>query len=240
MRTRMIGAVDHAAALDALAQRPVNFREDELGGPGWHHDVVRRPLDAERPGAPEPGGSFELACRLVREYEFAAPEIIRAVYRASSPLLGRNILLEGRFFGLRFIMGTRVTEVTDTVRHEGTERVWGWAYDTLEGHLERGRMSYEVVKHLPSGRVEFVIAGVSQRAPTLGLVLRAGWAVFGRATQLRFYRRCGEQLAALVADAAAGRRPPEARRQGDLVLAPSGVAPHPLEFLTATRHEPGG
>lgn len=239
MRTRLIGDVDHVAVLDALADRRVNFREDELGGPGWHHDVVRHALTGERPGDPEPGGSFEQACRLVREYEFAAPEIIRAVYRRSAPLLGRDMMLEGRFFGVRFIMGTRVTRVLDTARHDGTERVWGWAYDTLEGHLERGRMTYEVVKHLPSGRVEFVITGTSQRAPTLGPVLRAGWAVFGRAMQLRFYRRCGEQLAGLVADAVEGRHPPEPRGEGDLVVAPSGVTPHPLEFLTATRHEPG-
>jgi hypothetical protein len=131
-----------------------------------------------------------------------------------------------------------VTEVVDTDRADGDERVWGWAYDTLQGHLERGRMIYEVVKHRPSGRVEFVLRGRSQRAD-LGPVLRLGWSVFGRRTQLRFYRRCGEQMARLVSAATAGSPAPEPRADGDLVLAPSGVRPHPLEFLTATRAEPG-
>ncbi|PVZ06875.1 DUF1990 family protein [Actinomycetospora cinnamomea] len=239
VHTRLLTRRDHVAALDRLVERPVNFSVDELGGSGWHHDEVRHDLGREGPGEPEPGGRWETACRLVRDYEFAAPEIIRAVYRRSAPLLGRDMLLEGRFLCLRFLMGVRVTEVVDTVGSDGDERVWGWAYDTLQGHLERGRMIYEVVKHRTTGRVEFVLRGRSQPAD-LGLVLRLGWSVFGRRTQLRFYRRCGEQLARLVAQAAAGSPPPEPRRDGDLVLAPSGVRPHPLEFLAATRNEPGG
>ncbi len=238
VHTRLFTRRGHTAALDRLADRAVNFDEDELGGPGWHHDEVRHDLGTEGPGDPEPGGRWEIACRLVRDYEFAAPEIIRAVYRRSAPLLGRNMLLEGRFLGLRFLMGVRVTSVVDTDREDGQERVWGWAYDTLQGHLERGRMIYEVVKHRSTGRVEFVLRGRSQPAD-LGPVLRLGWAVFGRRTQLRFYRRCGEQIARLVSEGAAGTRPPEPRGDGDVVLAPSGVRPHPLEFLTATRDQPG-
>lgn len=238
VHTRLLTRRDHATALDRLADRPVNFSEDELGGPGWHDDVVRHDLGTERPGHPEPGGCWETACRLVRDYEFAAPEIIRAVYRRSSPLLGRDMLLEGRFLGLRFLMGVRVTDVVDTERAAGDQRVWGWSYDTLRGHLERGRMTYEVVKHRSTGRVEFVLRGCSRRAD-LGPVLRLGWGMFGRRTQLRFYRRCGEQLARLVSEAAAGEPSPQPRRDGDLVLAPAGVRPHPLEFLTATRGEPG-
>jgi uncharacterized protein (UPF0548 family) len=238
VQSRLIGRVDHAGALEDLRHRQVNFDEDELDGPGWHHDVVRHALDPEAPGDPEPGGTWEVACGLVREYEFAAPEIIRGVYRYSAPLLGRDMLLEGRFVAVRFLFGTRVTQVHDTVRAEGTERVWGWSYDTLEGHLERGRMSYEVVKHLPTGRVEFVTRGWSRRAE-LGPVLRAGWATFGRAMQLSFYRRCGGRLARLVARVAAGEHAPEPRRDGDLVLAPSGVVPRPLDALRAVLHEPG-
>lgn len=108
--------------------------------------------------------------------------------------------------GLRFLMDVRVTEVIDTDRDDGAQRVWGWSYDTLQGHLERGRMTYEVVKHLPTGQVEFILRGRSQRAD-LGAVLRLGWAMFGRAMQLRFFRRCGQQLAGLVARAAAGAAP---------------------------------
>ncbi|MFD7780744.1 DUF1990 family protein [Streptomyces sp. NPDC059753] len=34
-------------------------------------------------------------------------------------------------------------------------RVWGWSYQTLEGHLEQGELTYEVVKRLRTGAVEF-------------------------------------------------------------------------------------
>ena len=55
-------------------------------------------------------------CRLVGEYEFADARILRGVYRRDSALLGRNMLLEGRFFGLRFYFGVRVTGVIDEER----------------------------------------------------------------------------------------------------------------------------
>ena len=71
-------------------------------------------------------------------------------------LAGRYMLLEGRFFGLRFYLGVRITRVTDETRdgYSG-ERVWGWSYQTLQGHLEQGRLSYEVIKNLASGQVTF-------------------------------------------------------------------------------------
>jgi hypothetical protein len=53
------------------------------------------------------------------------------------------MLLEARFFGLRFYVGVRVTGVIDEERAtgDGPAQVWGWCYQTLEGHLEQGRLS---------------------------------------------------------------------------------------------------
>ena len=180
---------------------------------------------------------------LVRDYEFTPPELIRAVYHRLDPLRGRNLLLEGRFLGLRFYMGVRITVLVDETRNE-QERVWGWAYETLERHLERGKVTYEVVKHLDSGRVEFVASCQSQRSPSLGPILRLGWLLFGRRTQLRFYRRCGQRLRELVQASLTGTPVPAATRlssQGDdLVLVPSGVQPHPLDRFTIRQHDPAG
>ncbi|GAA4831130.1 DUF1990 domain-containing protein [Saccharopolyspora rosea] len=215
----LLRGVDVPAALRDLRSRPVNFTDAEVDTSGWHHDVSRRAVAHERPGPPEPGGPWEVACRLVRDYEFSDPVRIRAVYDTRDGLLGRTMLLQGRFGGLRFHMGVRVTTVTDEIR--AGHRVWGWAYDTLQGHLERGRMHYEVVKDLRSGAVEFVVSGFSQRCPDLGPLLRAGWWLFGRRTQLRFYRDCGQRLRNLVRDARSGATPPTAVRDGPFVLAPS-------------------
>ncbi|MHB6911600.1 DUF1990 family protein [Streptomyces sp. DB-54] len=167
----------------------VNYSADEVRRPSWNIDTHCTTLPAERPGSPEPGGSWEHACRLVRDYEFSPPEIVRALYDPSAPLLGRSMLLEARFHGMHFYCGVRVTEVVDEVR-DHTRRIWGWAYETLEGHLERGKVTYEVVKRQDTGEVQFLISCHSQGAPTLDWITLLGWRLFGRRTQLRFYRRC--------------------------------------------------
>jgi hypothetical protein len=145
------------------------------------------------------------------------------------------MLLEARFYGLRFYLGVRVTGIIDEERDtgDGPERVWGWSYQTLEGHLEQGRLSYEVIKNLGTGRVMFRVAGYSRPAPIRNPVIRWGFLLFGRWTQQRFYRNVQARMADLV-DAAQRGRPlpqPEVRSDG-IVLAPSGVCPHPLERLS--------
>ncbi len=134
----------------------------------------------------------------------------------------------------------RVTEVVDETR-EGTDRVWGWAYETLEGHLERGKATYEVVKRQDTGEVLFVVTCHSQGAPALDRVTSLGWRLFGRRTQLRFYRRCAARLRLFVEAALRGQDPlpgpPPA--YGRLVCAPSDARTHRLDALTLHRVAPG-
>ncbi|MEB3367951.1 DUF1990 family protein [Saccharopolyspora mangrovi] len=235
-RGDLLAGVDHVAALADLEWRHVNYAAEEVREPLWNFDSHRRCLGVERPGPPEPGGVWETACRLVRDYEFAVPGRIRAIYRRESALLGRDLLLEGRFFGLRFHMGVRVTEIVDEAR---PERVWGWSYETLEGHLERGKMSYLVTKDLTSGRVEFLVSGFSQRSPGLAPLVRLGWAVFGRRTQLRFYRHCGERVKRLLQEALAGRAPDPVQVSDGVVLVPSDAAAHRLDVVRVHLDHPG-
>lgn len=241
MRDQLLSNIDYVTALAELRDREINYDPSEVRPPDWNFDVHRSLVGHELPGAPEPGGLWETACDLVRDYEFTPPELIRAVYHRRDPLLGRNLLLEGRFWPLRFYMGVRVTALVDETR-DHQEKVWGWAYQTLEHHLERGKVTYEVIKRLDSGQVEFVASCHSQRSPTLGPILRLGWLLFGRRAQLRFYRRCGQRLHELVQTPptrtpapAAARSPSES---DDLVLVPSGIGPHPLERLTIRQHNP--
>jgi len=42
--------------------------------------------------------------------------------------------------------------------------VWGWCYQTLQGHLEQGRLGYEVIKNLHTGQVSFRVPGYSRPA----------------------------------------------------------------------------
>jgi uncharacterized protein (UPF0548 family) len=247
VRERLLGGVDELAELDRLHDLQINYdpaRAPQEGVPEghWHVDSGETFVGQEPPGPPVTGGPWEMACLLVRQYEFAEPRILRAVYRAQDGLAGRDMLLEGRFAGLRFYLGVRVTEVIDENREENgaSQRVWGWSYQTLEGHLEQGRLRYEVIKDVSSGTVDFRVSGYSRRAPIASPVIRWGFGLFGRWTQQRFYRNVLERMRRLVGVAQADQPLPTPLVRADgLVLAPSGVSPQPLDRLTATWLHPG-
>jgi uncharacterized protein (UPF0548 family) len=192
-------------ALAALADKGFNFdpdrREHLTTERGWTIDDYAQPLPPEPPGPPRPGGSFEVARRLMADYEFADPAIVRAVYAEDSPLERRDMLLEGRFWGLRFHLGVRVGGLVDEERPlDGRPaRRWGWSYRTLQGHLEMGQMDYEVRKWLDSGEVEFRIHAFSRPAHIPNPLVRLGFRLFGRRVQRRFARRACQRMARLTA-----------------------------------------
>jgi uncharacterized protein (UPF0548 family) len=192
-------------ALAALADKGFNFDPDQAEhfttANGWHVDDYIQPLPPEPAGPPAPVGSFEVARRLMADYEFADPAIVRAVYAPESPLDRRDMLLEGRFWGLRFHFGVRVSGLVDEETAVDGRRLrrWGWNYRTLQGHLEMGQMDYEVGKWLDSGEVEFRIHVVSRPAHIPNPVIRLGFRLFGRRVQRRFARHACQRMARLTA-----------------------------------------
>ena len=196
---------DARRLLDDLHDRAVNFDVDARDGftpdQGWLVDEYEQPLPSEPPGAPVAGGSWEVARRLLRDYEFADPDIVRAVYHPESPLDDRDMLLEARFWRLRFRLGVRVSGVRDeTVEVDGRPvRIWGWSYRTLQGHLEMGQMDFEVWKWLDSGQVEFRTRRFSRHAHVRNPAVRFGLWLFGRREQVRFAHRACERMASLTA-----------------------------------------
>lgn len=192
--------------LAELGQRPLNFdlaeRAKFTTETGWNVDDYLQPLPAEAPGEPVPGGSWVTARKLMADYEFADPAIVRAVYSHEGPLEGRDMLLEIRFIGLRFRFGVRVADVVDEVATiEGRPaRIWGWSYRTLQGHVEMGQMDYEVRKWLDDGEVEFRIHVVSRAARIGNPVVALGFRLFGRREQTRFARHACQRMAKLVAE----------------------------------------
>jgi uncharacterized protein (UPF0548 family) len=168
--------------LAALSDKPVNFDADalDLSHPpaGWNVDDRRSTLPSEEPGEPEPDGSFEIAQRLIRGYEFADPSMVRAHYDPDRPLAGRNMLLELRTLGfIHVYVGVRVGDVYDEVRDvDGCRaRVSGWYYRTLEGHVETGQMDWQVWKWLDTGEVEFRVYAVSRTATIKNPFVRVGF-----------------------------------------------------------------
>jgi len=211
--------------LESLRQRGLNFDPERLPelarSDPWHSDDYCRELPAEAPGPPSAAGSFAIAKRLMRDYEFADPRVVTAFYEADQPLEGRDMLLRIHFAGLRFRVGVRVASVFDETRVIGGHgvAVWGWAYRTLEGHLERGQMAYEVWKWVDTGRVEFRIHAVSEIAEIANPLVRLGFRLFGRREQVKFARGCGERMVRLTRKALDARGSAPAAEVVDGVVA---------------------
>jgi uncharacterized protein (UPF0548 family) len=201
----------HALLAD-LRGRALNFDpEGQPRGAGWHVDDLRQPL---------PRGSWDIARELMRHYKIVDPAAVRAFYDENEPLLGRTMLLELRFFRLRFPVGVRVGAVYDEARVvEGRPaQVSGWSYRTLEGHLELGQMAWEVWRWDDTDDVEFRIHAFSRMAPTSSWLVQVGLRLFARREQLRFYRDACARMLALTRAEVASRGP----RGGP---SPAGAAP---------------
>jgi hypothetical protein len=76
--------------------------------------------------------------------------------------------------------------------------VFGFEYETLPGHLEIGRMDYEVWE-LADGSVEFRLHARSKASGEGAWWARLGFWLFGRREQVRFYLGCCARIARLTA-----------------------------------------
>ncbi len=177
----MLGSRRLRRRLAALQEAPLNFDPEELlepsRGRGWRVADASQVLPSEPPGMPLPNGSWQVAKRLMRGYEFADPSIARAYYDPNVPLEGRTMLLRLTALGLvHVLVGVRVHEVVDEVRAVGgrSVSVWGWSYRTLRGHIEQGEMWWEVWKWLDTGAVEFHVHSVWRPAQIANPVVRIG------------------------------------------------------------------
>jgi uncharacterized protein (UPF0548 family) len=216
--------------LDALQRAPVNYDPAAVDlahpPPGWLVDRRLTPLAREAPGEPEDGGSFQVASRLIRGYEFADPSLVRAFYDRDAPLQDRTMLLELRALGLVSIhVGVRVVEVFDDTRVLQGRRVrrFGWAYRTLQGHVERGQMDWQVWKWLDSGEVEFHVQAVSQIASIPNPIIWIGFHALRRYERRLFLDSTGRRMQQLTERALRDGSPQEAVRtsSADLTARPS-------------------
>ena len=204
-------------AAAALRGVPLNFEPQPLAAytpdRGWHADALSQRLPGEDPGDPAPGGAWEIARRLMEDYRMADPRIVRVTWDPRTPLLGREMLLDLRLYRvLRVRVGVRVTGVWDEERvvPGGRARVFGFEYATLRGHVEMGRMDYELYKWRDDGAVEFRLHAHSRASEEGPRWVRLGFRLVGRREQVRFYRRCCERIARLTAQelGLAGDPPP--------------------------------
>jgi uncharacterized protein (UPF0548 family) len=200
-----------AKRLAALCDRPVNY-DPEAPHPesdGWRIDDFCEVLPSEPPGPPIDGGPFQIAQTLLRDYKVADPSIVRAHYNRDAPLEGRDMLLELRFLVFRTFGGCRVGRITDERRTvEGRPvQVWGWPYQTLEGHIEQGEMSWEVWKWLDTGEVQFRVHSYSRMAGSRNPFTLVGVWLFAQRERRRYLTAACRRIRKLTIDALRGEHP---------------------------------
>ncbi|HEU4753527.1 MAG TPA: DUF1990 family protein, partial [Armatimonadota bacterium] len=122
---------------------------------GWHYDPFERELGREAAGAPLPGGLFCRAREGLIRYEFSDPRLVEAHFDAAAPLKGRNMLIDMKAGGFHFLNPVRVRDAWDESRPD--QSCFGFEYETLEGHIERGIERFMVIKEHRTGCVRFRI-----------------------------------------------------------------------------------
>ncbi len=192
--------LDEISRLDATID--LTRREQYLTEAGWNVDAREITLLPEPPGPPEHDGSFATAASILRDYRFTPQRLISGHFDPDAPLDSRPMLLSARFLWMRFELGVRVHRVIEETRSGavGEEAVWGYSYHTLAGHLERGEITFEVVKQLNTGEVDFRIHSLSQTGHVANWFYRIGFRLVGRRLQRRFAVESLQNMQQMVHD----------------------------------------
>ena len=166
---------------------------------GWHQYYSQSVVARERPGAPEADGPFE-RCRLaVMNYEFSDRSIVTGHFDPYVPLLGRPMLLEVKAFRfLHYLSGVLVSAVRS--EENENETVFGFRYDTLEGHIERGYEWFLLKKEHETGDIRFRIEAAWQPGQFPNWWSRVGFSLVAPHYQRAWHRRAHALLAEISRD----------------------------------------
>lgn len=182
-----------------------NFRgthEDHLADPDWETHGSRSVLGHAPPGPPQPGGPFALGCEALRRYAFSDPGIVESHFDPRAPLAERRMLLELKVSVLHYLCGVAVGAVVDEGSHGETR--FGFRYDTLEGHIERGSEWFVLSVDHPSGALTFEIEATWRTGDFPNWWSRLGFHLVGRRMQRQWHTRAHARMAAFVEGRPAG------------------------------------
>ncbi len=161
----------------------------------WKKTFFEKVVGREAPGIPEESGPFERIKQAVIGYEFSDPKIVRGYFDRKTPLLGRRMLLELQSLGFAYLCGTVVSEVLE--RRDEHESVFGYRYDTLEGHIESGMEWFIVRKDHASGEIRFRIQASWRPGRFPNAWSRVGFFLLARHYRSLWHRHARKRLQAI-------------------------------------------
>lgn len=188
-----------------LENRRVSFDtdpEEMTQEHGWTVDGSDTVVGHEAPGPPHPGGLFERAKQGLINYDFSDPEIVEGHFDPEAPFVGRNILLEIKVLGLHFLSGARVHSLREDANEEQT--VFGFRYDTLEGHIERGFEWFLLTKNHTTGEVWFKIEAHWRLGDFPNWWSRVGFKLIGERCRMIWRHNAPERLRRVTQQPSAG------------------------------------
>lgn len=216
--------------LAQLRDRSVNFEvpvEEMVPANGWTVDGSHDCLGQEPAGEPAPDGLFERAKKGIVNYDFSDPRIVQGHFDPLAPLVGREMLLEMKVLGLRYLGGVRV----HSTREECDERrsLFGYRYDTLQGHMERGYEWFLLTKDHRTGEVWFQIEAHWRLGDFPNWWSRLGFHLIGENYRRLWRHAAPRRLRELATQPVAGvvAAPGRLAHRGD-------VQPRPTEPLRKT------
>ena len=175
----------------------VGATEEEMTGEtGWYHYYSEAVIATETEG----DDRFARARTALANYTFSDPGIVVAHFDPAEQLLGRCMLLEIQIFGLRYLCPA----VVSRVREE--PGVFGFRYDTLEGHIERG-VEWFLLTRNDAGEIRFRIEARWQKGEFPNWWSRVGFMVLSGYYQRKWHRRAHTRVS-LLAHYGSTRRPP--------------------------------
>jgi uncharacterized protein (UPF0548 family) len=185
-----------ANRLERLDELPVNLRrgqDDPEAGSGWNHYRSEALIAVEPPGPPLPEGPFRRAEVGVANYQFSDPTIVIGHFEPDERLLGRRMLLEMRAIRVLRYLGGVVVAAVRFEEGDGSH-TFGFRYDTLDGHLERGSEWFTLTKELETGEVVFRIEATWLPGQFPNWWSRLGFRVLGPGYQRRWHHEAHRRL----------------------------------------------
>ncbi len=175
---------------ERLATAGLNFDATEAemtGARGWQHYHSEAVIAVE----PEGDTRFERARVALANYQFSDPATVTAHFDPTGALLMRRILLEIKVLGLRYLCPALVTHVRD----EST--VYGFRYDTLEGHIERG-VEWFLLSKNEEGEIRFRIEARWKHGELPNWWSRVGFLVLAGRYQRQWHLEAHRRLSLLA------------------------------------------